>query len=327
MASTITLPKLDVERPALGLPSMLRSINEQSRSLCPSLCGLPESYWLTGIQWSAKHGNAPRETHTKPAATQAGDSHATISLKKEQNEIFHEVTSGKIILKNAITEAAGSDILAGLRHATTGLADVSIIQLIEYLCTEYSQPTDDDIAYLKAQIAEPFTSESDIRSGAIRHQHLFEHLKQVKREQSDGDQMEAFSESIKNIPRAVAALQHYKQTTRVENRTLKTLKSEVILNYGNFPTATPINNYAHATIASAPISTTSTSATHDALLAKLTQLLDLQSKQINPNRQGKVKDKYCFAHGWNASHKGMECHKMKDPKNNFTMVQRQQTKP
>lgn len=327
MASTITLSKLDVERPALGLPALIRSINEQSRSLCPSLHGLPESYILTDSQWLAKHANAAREVHNKPIATQAGDSHATISLKKEQNEIFHEVTSGKIVLKNAIIEAAGLDILAGLRHATTGLADVSIIQLIDHLCTEYSQPSDDDIAYLKAQIAEPFTSESDIRSGAIRHQHLFEHLKQVKREQSEGDQMEAFTASIQPIPRALAALQHYKQTTRIEQRTLAKMKSEVISNYGNFPAVTATNPYAHAAIANAATTSPSTSAIHDALLAKVTQLLELNTKQINPKKQGKVKDKFCYAHGWNTTHKGMECNRMKDPTNNFTMVQRQQTKP
>ncbi len=226
---------------------------------------------------------------------------------------YQHVATTLIILRNQVLAAIGPDIVERLKHPVTGMLDVQLVDIFQYMHKHYGQLTAKDINELQVELSIPLKCADDFNKVASRHMQIYAILQATNANVGDHQKMNKVAEISVSCPLVMQACTQYQIQVEPMLRSFQGLVDYVVsaLENNSFSTL-PVQALGYS-------GTTMQSMDIDALLALVTAAATKAKSNTSVQLEQKSKgnaEKYCWVHGY-SGHAGDMCTIMTNPNNSF----------
>lgn len=282
---------------------------------------------------------APRPRYpVKPVRPQLiGATHAQLAFFRCDAEIYTDVALANTNLRKLVLIGCGLTIREQMSTEQGGLAAKTLPEIFQFLEDEYGSPTSADMRELRASLAKKFTGTKSFPTEAAKFQITLLQLQRSGDPMSQMQQIELFEDATEAIAGIPSCIARYKRRVKIDDRRLPELIRDVSR---ELPQSTIKDlGYANAT-AKANDSLGETMKKVSDRLAQVEQSLRQQADRRGRGAGGRggrgntegrggrgrggrgsgrgseseVPSHYCFEHGKNRTHTGVDCYAMaRDP--------------
>lgn len=257
-------------------------------------------------------GTTARPNRDFPAEPADNASAAVVALYNRKCANMADTFAHRSELKIYLLQKIGVTNVNTLSHATTGTRYVTEIVIMQAMATKYGQVHSGTLLQWNSELHKPIDDSATLEDFLGSHKILHDSFTGVKQSKSEYDKIEAAIAAL--VPRTAAglAITKYKMDTPdASKQTFTDFAAFLVLQAPNMPiTASTMKYAAHASIADFDARV---EAAVDARLAAMGFAAGVQAPPVPATVKSTSKPKtkkYCYAHGYQGSHHGAQCHLM-----------------
>ena len=290
------------ERPALKSHITYEELLNHATNTVASLTNVTVtellSLVLTPAQYLLFCDNVAKDIYELNAVADPanGSAAGTVALWQVQTLRHRLISEFLAKVRAGLLVSIGELNRRSLAHPITGLTQITAKNVVAFIFDTLTNIQQDDIDYIKAQVAIPLEDISNILSKRAEQAKWYDLLQVNGFAVNDGDQQDMLVQVIRHIPQAYGALQLYKANNLLKARSANAMALYIRENYGNFdaaPMASLSNSVGNPNPAPVPI------------IGK-TGLVKPDNKSQVGNADFPT---YCDHHKW-CNHPGSRCNKL-----------------
>ena len=260
--------------------------------------------------WANLEGNTlengdikPRPETTRPILQLAANTNA-LAIYKILKEEFDIVNNESKDLKQNILQSIGSDNQSGLEDNVTGFRSVTSKNIVDEMLKLYNLPTAHTIKSLHTDLNKLMTGEQDFRQFMTVFRATVQKLTRAGQPPSDFLQIQSIIKATANHAVISKAVDSYlDKFPLLADQKPAALVEHIILRVPNHATASTLG-YANAALSKEDITKMINDARAEGVKEGRQQVT--KSSAVK-NQHIKEANRYCFFHGYNISHTGLNC--------------------
>jgi hypothetical protein len=243
----------------------------------------------------------PRKIPIKPMIFAGNASNATVAIYNDENNTFINFYKSITAYKLKLMDAVGPLIMNAIKDPLTGWLKVTCIDIMHYVTLNYGTMSASVFQKLKLGLKEIFFSNdmttllAEINQLTLKFEILAAHGQPL----SNLDKTQTVITAIQDIQGMPSLIQHF-------NVSHPTVISQSHQNLIKFIT-THYHIFIIPTQSTSMYSSTFSTKTKIGLGKQLSQ----ETKDFKTLDSSKSRNVFCYFHGWNTSHTGLECFVMK----------------
>jgi hypothetical protein len=259
---------------------------------------------------------------------------AEVNIYIHKQKEYIVVLQGLARLKSVIVDVLGTTIIKSMITSARPLDTITVADIITFVARIYGVTTRQDIMYIKSQCNEKCIHEADFYLHTRRLVTNFELLNENDMMVSNFDQQEYLKTTTAHLPDVAIAIQDYvRKYPRLRQQTFEGMVMDVQAAIVNNVEVTRQQAQAYATVNTGIPNNNSKMDRLEAMVENLTneirQLKNNKAKvggnpviqeapiiNTTPVSDGQAPTakpkKYCFHHGYNKTHAGLQCLVMKN---------------
>ena len=305
---------------------------------------------LSDAEYQRQFGEEERPTRTRPNPPPQTATKMVYSLYKEAKEDYAKYITGMQMFKTYLVDACKAKIMRGMTTHLIPITAMTIQYIVNELEAQYGTPTAHNIQRLQMQAQIPCEGEEEFTTYEHDLSVAFERLDEQRAAYSEVQKMQIIMEGTAHLTNIRDIINRYiTEVPKIAERNYEDMVERIRVTLPNFITTSMVKAHAssiHPPPIKPPLTAKQLSpVTRDELaqcFAQLTgQLAELTVRiptNLKPsmitvptgtttNRRTKSNvNYYCFLHGKDRKHNGMQCRGM-GPTSGFTDAQRKATEP
>ena len=224
---------------------------------------------------------------------------------------YQNVAVTLINLRSKVLVAIGQEIVERLKHPITGLLDVKLVDIFQYLYMHYGQLTARDINDLQAELATPLRNADDFGKMMSRHRQIYSILQATNANVGDFQKMNKVAEVVSAVPLVMQACNQYQIQVQPAARSFHGLVDYIYEALEN-------NTFSVIPVQALGYSGSAQALDVESVLALV--VAAVKPKEVKKPGVTQAKSKgdncYCWVHGY-SGHSGESCTIMANPNNSF----------
>ena len=300
---------------------------------------------LSDSEYLRQFGVEERPTRERPTQPPNNATKMVYSLYKEAKEDYSKYITAMQTFKTYVVDACKPKIMRGMTTPLMPISAMTIHYIVTELETQYGTPTAHSIQRIQMEIRAPCSSEEEFTTYEHDLMVAFERLAEQRAAYSVVQKMQILTEGTAHLSHIKDIVERYViDVPRIADRTYDELVERIRITLPNF--IMPHMSTAHATTLKPALTAKQLSpVTRDELaqcfaqltgqLAELSVRIPTNLKQTmitggpgtaTPRTTRTTTTTYCFLHGKDRKHNGMQCRGM-GPTSGYTELQRKATAP